>query len=67
MRKMYFLRLIIEKIIMQRQQLISSRIQQALTLEHLEVINESDNHSGPANRETHFKCVIVSPDFIGRR
>ena len=44
MRKMYFLRLIIEKIIMQRQQLISSRIQQALTLEHLEVINESDNH-----------------------
>ena len=67
MRKMYFLRLNIEKIIMQRQQLISSRIQQALTLEHLEVINESDNHSGPANRETHFKCVIVSPDFIGRR
>ena len=64
MRKMYFLRLIIEKIIMQRQQLISSRIQQALTLEHLEVINESDNHSGPANRETHFKCVIVLPVFI---
>ena len=52
---------------MQRQQLITNRLQAALTLKHLEVINESDNHSGPANRETHFKCVIVSPDFIGRR
>ena len=52
---------------MQRQLLITNRLQAALTLKHLEVINESDNHSGPANRETHFKCVIVSPDFIGRR
>ena len=52
---------------MQRQQLIISRLQAALTVQHLEVINESDNHSGPANRETHFKCVIVSPDFIGKR
>jgi BolA protein len=52
---------------MQRQQLIISRLQSALTLEYLDVINESDNHSGPANRETHFKCVIVSPDFIGKR
>ena len=52
---------------MQRQQLITNRLQAAFTLEHLDVMNESDNHSGPANRETHFKCVIVSPDFIGKR
>ncbi len=52
---------------MLRQQLISTRIQAALTLQHLEVINESDNHSGPAHRETHFKCVIVSPNFEGKR
>lgn len=52
---------------MQRQQLITDRLQAACTPEHLEVINESDNHSGPANRETHFKVVVVSPDFIGKR
>lgn len=34
---------------------------------HLEVHNESHMHSVPANSETHFKLVIVSPHFEGKR
>jgi BolA protein len=30
---------------------------------HLEVINESHMHSGPPNRETHFRVVIASEQF----
>jgi BolA protein len=30
---------------------------------HLEVLNESHQHSVPANSETHFKVVIVSARF----
>ncbi len=52
---------------MSRQALLASRLQAAFALEHLEVINESHNHRGGANAETHFKCVIVSPDFMGKR
>lgn len=29
----------------------------------LEIENESDNHSGPPGRETHFKVLIVSEKF----
>ncbi len=35
----------------------------ALTPSHLEVINQSSNHSGPAT-QSHFKLVVVSDDFI---
>ena len=52
---------------MSRQQSIRERLQAALTLEHLEIINESHMHSGPPNRETHFKVVLVSPEFTGKR
>lgn len=52
---------------MQRQLLIESRIQAAFTVQHLEVINESHNHRGGEGAETHFKCVLVSPDFVGKR
>lgn len=31
----------------------------------LEVVNESDMHSGPRGRETHFKVLIVSDYFEG--
>lgn len=33
---------------------------------HLEVINESSNHNVPAGSESHFKVVVVSPDFAGK-
>ena len=34
---------------------------------HLEVHNESHMHSVPPNSETHFKLVLVSPQFEGKR
>jgi BolA protein len=32
---------------------------------YLEVINESHQHSGPKNAETHFKVTLVSEQFVG--
>lgn len=34
---------------------------------HLEVINESHNHSVPPGSESHFKVVLVTGDFEGKR
>lgn len=33
---------------------------------HLEVINESSNHNVPEGSESHFKVVVVSPNFSGK-
>jgi stress-induced morphogen len=44
----------------------ADRIQELLkSLEplHIELVNESDDHSGPPGRETHFKLLIVSSQF----
>jgi len=35
--------------------------------EVLEVLNESHMHSVPAGSESHFKVVVISPEFNGRR
>lgn len=50
---------------MSRQSLIESRLREALPLTHLEVLNESHNHS--AGQDTHFKVVAVSEAFAGLR
>lgn len=34
---------------------------------HLEVVNESNNHSVPPGSESHFKVVVVSSRFEGLR
>lgn len=34
---------------------------------HLEVINESHMHNVPPGSETHFKVVIVTDNFTGKR
>ncbi|MEP4890334.1 MAG: BolA/IbaG family iron-sulfur metabolism protein [Aliiglaciecola sp.] len=34
---------------------------------HLEVINESFMHNVPKGSETHFKVVLVTPEFAGKR
>jgi BolA protein len=34
---------------------------------HLEVVNESHMHSVPPNSETHFRVVLVSDAFTGKR
>lgn len=39
---------------------------QSLSPQHLELLNESDSHSGPPGRESHFKLLIVSEKFAGQ-
>ena len=47
------------------QERIEAKLQDALEPVHLEVINESSNHSVPPNSETHFKVIVVSLKFDG--
>jgi len=42
---------------------IEQRLSDELELLHLEVLDESDNHSGPANAQSHFKVVAVADEF----
>jgi len=42
---------------------IEKTLSEALGLLHLEVLDESGNHSGPAGAQSHFKVVAVSADF----
>ena len=48
---------------MNKQQTITSKLQEAFQPEHLEVINESHMHNVPEGSESHFKVVIVTDDF----
>lgn len=45
------------------QQTIETKIRSALAPEYLEVINESHMHNVPPGSESHFKVVVVSPEF----
>jgi stress-induced morphogen len=49
------------------QQQIEAKLAGALPLAHIEVVNESHMHSVPSGSETHFKVVLVSSDFDGKR
>ena len=49
------------------QQDITQQLQERFSPVFLEVANESHMHSVPPNSETHFKVVLVSADFEGRR
>ena len=49
------------------QQEIEQQLQQQLSPEHLEVLNESHQHSVPPNSDTHFKVILVSEAFDGKR
>lgn len=44
--------------------LIERKVRDGLTVAHLSLENESHMHSGPAT-ESHFRLVVVSPDFDG--
>jgi BolA protein len=46
---------------------IRQKLAEQLSPTHLEVINESHMHSVPPGSESHFKVVIVSDDFSGKR
>lgn len=45
---------------------ITSKLENALTPQHLEVINESHMHNVPPGSESHFKIVAVSEQFEGK-
>jgi BolA protein len=49
------------------QQQIEQRLREHFSPEHLEVANESDQHSVPENSETHFRVVVVSAAFEDAR
>jgi BolA family transcriptional regulator, general stress-responsive regulator len=51
--------------LIQRQ--IETKLAAGMAVAFLEVINESHMHSVPPNSETHFKVVLVSPEFTGKR
>ena len=42
---------------------IEQTLSNAISLLHLEVLDESGNHSVPDGAQSHFKVVAVSPDF----
>ncbi len=44
---------------------VETKLREALSPAHLEVINESHMHKVPKGAETHFKVVVVSPRFEG--
>ncbi len=46
---------------------IYDKLAAELAPDHLQVINESDQHNVPPNSETHFKVVIVTAAFDGTR
>ncbi|TPW15258.1 MAG: BolA protein [Halothiobacillaceae bacterium] len=52
---------------MKRQGEIETLLRTAFKPSHLEVINESDQHSVPPGSESHFKVVMVSEAFDGQR
>ena len=45
---------------------VESKLRAALTPSHLEVINESHQHSAGPGAESHFKVIVVSPLFEGK-
>lgn len=48
------------------QQQIETKLKAGFSPLYLGVENESGNHSVPANSETHFKIVLVAPEFEGK-
>ncbi len=49
------------------QSTIEEKLKEALEITHLDVVNESHMHSVPPGSETHFKAVIVTDDFLGKK
>jgi len=52
---------------MKVQQTIESKVRGEFKPEYLELVNESHMHSVPKDSETHFKLVLVTEAFNGKR
>lgn len=50
-----------------RKEQIINILENALSISHLQVNNESKFHHVPKDSETHFKVTIVSPDFEAKK
>ena len=48
---------------MSRAQRIEDQLAEAIDLDHLEVVDESHNHSVPDGAQSHFKVVAVADSF----
>ena len=44
-------------------QTIEAKLVANLTLDHMDVVNESNNHNVPPGSETHFKVTVVANEF----
>jgi len=51
---------------MSMQTQIEEKLTNGLQIRHLEVVNESNNHNVPPGSESHFKIIVVTPDFEGK-
>ncbi|MEJ2417861.1 MAG: BolA/IbaG family iron-sulfur metabolism protein [Exilibacterium sp.] len=49
------------------QQCIETKLNKAFQPAYLEVTNESHMHNVPPDSESHFKVILVSEAFVGRR
>jgi len=47
------------------QSIIEKKITDSLLPEFINIENESNNHAGPRDSETHFKVTLVSENFTG--
>lgn len=47
-------------------EVIEAKLTQGLSVEHLEIVNESANHNVAPGSESHFKVVVVSNAFEGK-
>ena len=45
---------------------VAAKLREAFAPAQLLIENQSDQHSGPRGRETHFKVVVVSDRFAGQ-
>ena len=52
---------------MDTHQTIINKLSETFSPSYLEVLNESDMHSGPKNAQTHFKITIVAVAFEHKR
>ena len=53
--------------ILDTHQTIIKKLNETLAPSYLEVLNESDMHSGPRDAQTHFKITIVTSSFETKR
>ena len=51
---------------MQVQNRITSKLEEAFSPQHLEVLNESNKHNVPPGSESHFKLIVVCESFQGQ-